>query len=299
MHILKTQPGTFLLKIKEYFEMIKFEHTIFALPFALSGMLLANQGKLPDLIAVLWVLLAMIGGRTAAMCLNRIIDADIDSKNPRTSDRAIPAGRIKKISALILALFSFALLIFATFQLPLICRQLLPIAIAILVIYSYAKRFTKLSHFVLGSALGAGAAGGWLAVSGEITIPVILWGFAVLFWVAGFDVIYAIQDIDFDKKNNLFSIPAWLGVKKSLMLARFFHLIAVSFLFILGIMIKTGLYYWLGIVFTFILLIYEHSILKEKDLSRLNSAFFNVNGCISIGIFFFILMDSLFKTNLF
>lgn len=281
-------------KISEYLELIKFEHTIFALPFALSGMLLANYGQFPDLMTVFWVLLAMLGGRTAAMALNRVIDAEIDKKNPRTSDRAIPAGRINKFSALTLAFLSFGLLIFATWQLPLICRQLLPFAILILALYSYTKRFTRLSHFVLGSALGVAAAGGWLAVSGEITLPVVIWGFAVVFWVAGFDVIYALQDIEFDRENKLFSIPAWLGINKSLLLSRFVHFITLTLLIILGILLKTGLYYWLGIIFVSILLVYEHSLLKEDDLSGLNKAFFNANGYISLGVFFFIFIDQIF-----
>ena len=168
-------------KIFEYFELIKFEHTIFALPFALSGMLLATPSSFPAISTFVWVLYAMTGGRTAAMSLNRLIDANIDKKNPRTSDRAIPAGRIRKISAFILAILSFAIMIFAVWQLPLICRQLLPLAILILVIYSFTKRFTYLSHFVLGGALGAAAAGGWLAISGEFSIPVVLWGISVVF----------------------------------------------------------------------------------------------------------------------
>ena len=283
-------------KIREYFELIKFEHTIFALPFALSGMLLASSGKLPELMTVFWVLLAMIGGRTAAMALNRVIDAEIDKKNPRTSDRAIPAGRVRKLSVLILALIAFGVLIFAAWQLPLICKQLLPAAIVILAVYSYTKRFTHLSHFALGAALGAAASGGWLAVSGEITIPAILWGFAIMFWVAGFDVIYALQDIDFDRKHKLRSIPALFGVKRSLALSRLFHVNTVIFLAILGLMSGTGLYYWIGVILTSFLLIYEHSLLKKNDLARLNKAFFNVNGFISIGMFFFILLDKLFYT---
>ncbi len=280
-------------KILEYFELIKFEHTIFALPFAFSGMLLAAGTDWPDIITFLWVLFAMVGGRTAAMALNRLIDAEIDKNNPRTASRAIPAGRIKKASALILALLAFALMIFATWQLPLICKQLLPLAIIILVVYSYTKRFTYLSHFVLGGALGAGAAGGWLAVSGEITVSVVLWGLAVVFWVAGFDVIYAIQDIDFDIEHNLHSIPAWLGTGRSLILSRLFHAITVAFLAGLGVMIQTGLFYWIGIVITAILLVYEHSLLKKDDLSKLNMAFFNVNGYVSIGLFCFILLDKI------
>ena len=281
-------------KILEYFELIKFEHTIFALPFALSGMLLASPEKLPPLMTVFWVLLAMVGGRTGAMALNRVIDAEIDAKNPRTASREIPAGKIKKFSALILALIAFAVLTFATWQLPLICKQLLPVAIVILALYSYTKRFTHLSHFVLGGALGAGAAGGWLAVSGEITSPVVLWGFAIVFWTAGFDVIYALQDIEFDREHGLHSIPAWLGIPRSLTLSRIFHANTVILLAILGVMINTGVYYWIGVTLTTCLLIYEHTLLRKDDLSKLNTAFFNINGFISIGMFLFILMDKLF-----
>lgn len=280
-------------KIKEYFELIKFEHTIFALPFAFAGMLLASGSGWPHIATFLWVLLAMVGGRTAAMALNRLIDAEIDKKNPRTADRAIPAGRIKKLSAIILTLLAFGVMIFATWQLPLICKQLLPLAILILVVYSYTKRFTHLSHFVLGAALGAGAAGGWLAVAGEITLPVVLWGLAVVFWVAGFDVIYAIQDIEFDRKNRLFSIPALLGVGNSLIVSRLFHSITVIFLILLGIILNSGLYYWIGTGLAVLLLIYEHSLLKKDNLIRLNMAFFNVNGYISIGLFCFILLDKI------
>lgn len=281
-------------KILEYLELIKFEHTIFALPFALSGMLLASPLKWPSVNTFVWVLLAMVGGRTAAMALNRLIDADIDKKNPRTSDRAIPAGKIKKISVFILAILSFVVMIFAVWQLPLICKQLLPLAIFILVAYSFTKRFTHLSHFVLGGALGAAASGGWLAVSGEFSIPVILWGIAVVFWVAGFDVIYALQDIDFDRKNNLFSIPALLGERKSLIASRLFHLITVVLLIILGMIYTVGLFYWFGAVFVAGMLVYEHSLLKENDLSKINAAFLNVNGYVSIGIFAFVLLDKLF-----
>lgn len=281
-------------KIKEYFELIKFEHTIFALPFALSGMLLASGTGFPSIKTFIFVLIAMVGGRTGAMALNRLIDADIDKKNPRTSDRAIPAGRIKKASALILALISFAVMSAAVWQLPLICRQLLPLAILILVAYSFTKRFTHLSHFVLGGALGAAAGGGWLAVSGEFSLPVVLWGFAVVFWVAGFDVIYALQDIEFDRENKLFSIPVLLGTEKSLLAAKIFHILTVILLAGLGLIHPVGIFYFIGVLFVAAMLVYEHSLLKKDDLSKINAAFFNVNGYVSIGIFLFILIDKLF-----
>jgi 4-hydroxybenzoate polyprenyltransferase len=185
-------------------------------------------------------------------------------------------------------------MISAVWQLPLICRQLLPLAIAILILYSYAKRFTHLSHLVLGGALGAAASGGWLAVTGEISIPVILWGFSVVFWVAGFDIIYAIQDIDFDRQNNLFSIPAWLGVNKSLLISKFFHIFTVILLIILGIIYPVGIFYWFGIAFVACMLFYEHFLLADNNLSKINAAFFNINGYVSIGIFVFILLDKVF-----
>ena len=281
-------------KIVEYFELIKFEHTIFALPFALSGMLLASPTKFPALSIFIWVILAMLAGRTAAMALNRLIDAGIDKKNPRTSNRAIPAGRIKKFSAFILSIIAFTVMIFAVWQLPLICKQLLPLAILILVTYSFTKRFTHLSHFVLGGALGTAAGGGWLAVSGEFSLPVVLWGISVVFWVAGFDVIYAIQDIDFDRKNKLFSIPAWLGIKKSLLASKIFHFFTIVLLITLGLVYTVGIFYWFGIAFVACMLFWEHSLLKENDLSKINAAFFNINGYASIGIFIFILMDKVF-----
>jgi len=281
-------------KILEYFELIKFEHTIFAMPFALSGMLLASSTTFPEISTFVWVVFAMVGGRTAAMSLNRLIDANIDKKNPRTSNRAIPSGRIRKLSAFILAMLSFALMIFSVWQLPLICKQLLPLAIIILVVYSFTKRFTHLSHFVLGGALGAAAGGGWLAVSDEFSLPVVLWGISVVFWVAGFDIIYSIQDIDFDRKNKLFSIPAWLGIKKSLLASKIFHLFTIILLITLGLVYTVGIFYWLGIVFVSFMLFWEHSLLNEKDLSKLNAAFFNINGYVSIGIFIFILLDKVF-----
>ncbi len=260
-------------------------------------MLLASD-VLPNYLTIVWVILAMVGGRTAAMCLNRIIDADIDKLNPRTAQRAIPAGNIKKISAMVLTFLSFTLMTFATWQLPLICKQLLPLAIFILVIYSFTKRFTHLSHLVLGAALGAAASGGWLAVSGQITLPVIFLGLAIMFWVAGFDIIYALQDIDFDKEHKLFSIPALLGIKKSLLISRLFHLLTFLFLAAIGFIIKVNIFYWIGVFFVATMLIYEQSLIKHNDLSKVNQAFFMVNGIVSIGMFACILIDKIYMLML-
>ena len=280
-------------RIKEYFELIKFEHTLFALPFALSGMLLAAKG-FPSAQTVFLVILAMVSGRTMAMALNRVIDADIDALNPRTAQRAIPAGRIKRRSALLLAILSLAVMVGAVIPLPSICLNLLPLAVGVLVLYSYTKRFTRFSHFVLGSALGAGAAGGWLAVSGEITAPVVLWGLAVMFWVAGFDVVYAIQDIEFDRVHKLFSIPAVLGVDKSLVLARYFHLTTMILLVLMGFLINAGVSYLLALIFAALMLKYEHSIITGNDLIKLNTAFFDINAYVSTGLFLFILIGKFF-----
>jgi 4-hydroxybenzoate polyprenyltransferase len=292
MHVFFSKLKT---RIAEYLELIKFEHTIFALPFALSGMLLAKQNGFPDFLTFVWVLLAMTGGRTAAMALNRLIDADIDAKNPRTSNRAIPAGRIKKISALVLTVICFMIMIFAVWQLPLICKQLLPLAIFIIVIYSYAKRFTSLSHFVLGSALGAAASGGWLAVSGEITAPVVLWGLAVVFWVAGFDTIYALQDAEFDRKHKLFSIPAKFSAKNSLMLSEIFHIISVLMLLSISLVYVVNMFYLAGLAFMAGMLIYGHTLIKKYGMSKINEAFFKTNGYVSIGFMIFILAGKIWN----
>lgn len=281
-------------KISEYFELIKFEHTIFALPFAISGMLLATPKEFPPLMTFLWVLLAMVGGRTAGMGLNRIIDAEIDKKNPRTSNREIPSGKIKKKSALILAVFSFILLIIAGIHLPKICQLLLPVAIILITVYSYTKRFTSLCHLFLGAVLGAAASGGWLAVSGHINLPVIMWGVAVLLWAAGFDIIYALQDIEFDRENGLHSIPCLLGIKKSLLVSKIFHIISIMLLYFLALFYVTGFFYKVGLIFFALMLRYEHSLIKENDLSKINAAFFNVNGYISIGFMLFILINKFF-----
>ena len=280
-------------RIKEYSDLIKFEHTIFALPFALSGMLLASKSSWPGVDIFLYVILALVGARTAAMALNRIIDANIDKQNPRTSSRAIPSGRIKKVFALVLAFAGVFVLIAATWQLPLICKQLLPLSIFILVIYSYTKRFTNLSHFVLGTALGAGASGGWLAVSGSISLEVVLWGLSIVFWVAGFDVIYAMQDIDFDRSSKLFSIPVSFGIRNSLIISSIFHITTVVLLMILAVIYNLGLFFWAGLFFMSAMLIYEHSLISSNDLSKINKAFFNVNAYVSIGMFLFILADKI------
>ncbi len=278
---------------QEWAEMIKIEHTVFALPFALSGLVLGSTA-LPSLSVVIWTILAFTGARAAAMTLNRVIDAAIDSRNPRTSMRAIPRGRIHPGRALVFAIAAFALMILAASQLPPLCLWLSPIAVFWLSFYSYTKRFTWLSHLVLGIALGGAALGGWIAAGGELTeaAPWLL-ALAVSTWVAGFDIIYACQDVEFDRAERLFSLPAAFGLGTALSVSAALHVATVAFLLALGASLSLGLLYWAGAFLVAVMLFWEHSLVKPTDLSRVNAAFFNVNGCVSIAAFLAILLDRL------
>ena len=284
---------TIKAKITTYLELVKFEHSIFALPFTLCGMMFATPNGWGEPLIFALVIIAMISGRTAAMALNRIIDRKIDKLNPRTKDREIPAGKIKPLNALILTIFSLVIMVLAVLQLPIICIYLLPVAILIIVIYSYCKRFTVLSHFVLGFVLGSAAIGGWLAVSGSITLPVILYGAAVTLWVAGFDIIYSTQDIDFDKQHQLHSLPAKVGLKHSITISRICHIFTILLLISVGILINTSWGFWAGVILIGSMLTYEQSIISAEDLSKVNLAFFNINGIISIGFFTLIIIGKL------
>lgn len=278
-------------KIKEWAEMIKIEHTVFALPFALSGLILGSS-KIPGLAVWIWTILAFAGARAAAMTLNRLIDAGIDALNPRTSMRAIPAGRISSFQALAFSVASFALMIFSAMQLPPICLILSPIAVLWLSFYSFTKRFTCLCHLVLGIALGGAALGGWIAGGGELnSLNPFLLALAVSCWVAGFDIIYALQDQSFDRQHKLHSIPARFGIANALIISRFLHLVTVASLVLLGVKMSLGWLFWCGVVNVAVMLKYEHSLVKPDDLSKIDAAFFNVNGQLSIATFFFVLVD--------
>jgi 4-hydroxybenzoate polyprenyltransferase len=270
-----------LPRMRTYLELIKFSHTVFALPFALTGMFLAARG-LPDLKTILFILLAMVGARSAAMGLNRVIDAKIDGANPRTRDRHIPAGLVKKREAWFLIALSLGLLIFSASMLNPLCLKLAPLLILVLFIYSYTKRFTWASHIILGMALGAAPLGAWIAVTGSVDWRILLLSFAVTFWVAGFDIIYALLDIDFDRRYGLHSIPSYLGPKNAITVARFFHLFMAILLLGIYHFFSLGSLYLIGLLFCVALLVYEHSLVKENDFSKLDMAFFTVNGYISI-----------------
>lgn len=283
-------------RVAVYLEMIKVAHTVFALPFALMGMFLAARelGRpwaLPDGRTILFVLLAMVGGRSAAMGFNRIVDARIDALNPRTRSRAIPAGEVSRGSAALLVGASVALLAFASAMLNPLCLALSPVLVAILFAYSYAKRFTWAAHLVLGLCLGIAPLAAWLAVTGSFDPRILLLTFAVLFWTAGFDILYALQDMEFDRRQGLHSIPRYLGVRGSLRTARIFHAIMAVLLLVGYHGFRLGGWYLAGVAVSVAALAYEHAILSEDDLSRLGVAFFNLNGFVSIALCLFTWLD--------
>ncbi|MCX7841057.1 MAG: putative 4-hydroxybenzoate polyprenyltransferase [Anaerolineae bacterium] len=263
---------------------IKFEHTIFALPFAYLGMVLAARG-LPTWHQFVWITVAMVSARTLAMSLNRLIDRELDARNPRTMHRPLPRGAISARAVFAISFVSFALFEFAAWQLNELCFALSPLALIFLVGYHYTKRFTWLCHWILGFTDGIAAAGGWIAVRASFdVIPLVLW-FAVTVWIAGFDLIYACQDVDVDRRDGLYSVPARFGIATALTLARVNHALTVLALALVGIIAQLGIAFWLGLVVVAILLAYENAIVKPNDLSRLNLAFFNVNGYISVIVF--------------
>lgn len=270
-----------LQKITIFMEMIKFSHTIFALPFALSGALLAIRG-LPSGKQLLFIILAMVGARTAAMAMNRLIDADIDAKNPRTAGRAIPAGLLSKGAVFGAIILSVALLLWSAAMLNPLCLKLSPIALFFLVLYSYCKRFTALAHVVLGICLAAAPIGAWVALTGTITLPAVVLGLIVLFWVSAFDMLYALQDLEYDRSVGLYSIPVALGVTGTLWLSRLFHLITVGLLVWLILLLGLGIWFWIGCAAMAAMLLYEHWLLRGGDLTKLDAAFFTMNGYISL-----------------
>ncbi len=282
--------NTAIDKISVYLRMIRFSHSVFALPFAFTAAMIAASG-IPELRQVIWIVVAMVGARSGAMGLNRIIDRKIDSANPRTAGREIPRGAISVFEAALLVLVSFIFFELAAYMLNPLCLKLSPIAIAVLILYSYTKRFTWMSHFVLGLSISAAPLGAWIAVKGTFDFGILPLVFSVIFWLAGFDVLYALQDVDFDRKYGLYSIPKRFGIGKSIYFSRIFHVISFFLLVANGMIFQMGLFYWTGMFVTAGLFLYEHSLIKEDDLSKLDIAFFNMNGYISVTIFVFTLMD--------
>jgi len=277
---------SFIHQIRTVLEMIKIEHTLFALPFAFLGMLLAAEGW-PSWRTVLWIVVAMVGARSAAMGFNRLVDRKIDAANPRTARRALPAGLVTPAAVALFVAASAALLVLAAWQLNRLALALSPVALLILFLYSYTKRFTWASHLVLGLSLAGAPLGAWIAVRGDVqATPLILAG-VVLTWVAGFDVLYALQDVEFDRGSGLFSIPTRFGVVGALRISAVLHAGTLALLALLPRLYPPGLgaWYWVGWAGCLLLLIYQHWIVRPGDLSRLNAAFFNANGALSVWLF--------------
>jgi 4-hydroxybenzoate polyprenyltransferase len=265
--------------------MIKFEHTLFALPFAFLGMMLAASGW-PSWSTVGWIVVAMVGARSAAMAFNRLADRKLDAENPRTADRALPTGKVTPGFVVLFVLVSAALLVLAAWRLNPLALRLSPLALLILLGYSYTKCFTSWSHLVLGLALSGAPLGAWIAVRGSFAAaPLVLAG-AVLVWVAGFDVLYALQDLDFDRRRGLHSIPVLAGEVGALWISALLHLVMLALLILLPrVYPGLGLGYWIGVAGCFAFLAYQHAIVKPGDLSRLNAAFFQANGLLGVWLF--------------
>ena len=271
-------------------EMIKWEHSIFVLPFALCGAMLAAQG-LPNAHALVWIIVAMVAARSAAMAFNRLADASIDAANPRTRTRALPSGALTPAFVTGFVVVASAIFVLAAWQLNRLAFVLSPLALAILLLYSFTKRFTRWSHLVLGLAMGMAPSAAWIAVRGSLDPRILLLTGAVTFWGGGFDVLYACQDYEFDRQSGLHSLPRFCGIGKALWIARAFHLAMLLFLVSLIVVFGLGKVAMTGVVAVALLLAYEHSLVSPRDLSKLNAAFFTTNGVISLVFFLFIAGD--------
>ena len=310
--------------IKKYLSLVKFGHTIFAMPFAIIGFFLGVVSRLKDLNyfqpdnketyvfqlfkkeflnyefaeKFVLVILCMIFARSAAMAFNRYLDRTFDAKNPRTAIREIPAGIISKESALRFVIINCLLFITATFFINKICFFLSPVALFVILFYSYTKRFTPLCHLILGVGLSLAPIGAYLAVTGVFAFLPILFSLAVIFWVGGFDIIYALQDVEFDQSQKLFSMPAWLGKTKALKVSELLHALSAACVVFAGIYGYFGWWYWIGIVVFIGMLIYQHSIVKPNDLSKVNIAFMTANGIASVVFAVFVLLDIFTHSNI-
>lgn len=288
-----------LYRLKLYADFVVLKHSLFAIPFAYLGAFLASRG-VPELRILFWVGLAFLGARSAAMALNNLVDRDMDAKNPRTADRELPSGKITLYEVWGIILISWALLFYSAYKLNPLCLKLTPIIPITSVVYPYLKRFTSVSHFVLGLNLGYAPVGGWLAVTGAFNIPfgapelaMLLLLFAVTFWVAGFDMIYSLQDLDFDRKNGLYSVPTVFGVKSALNLSFAAHVLMLALLIGLMVVLRLGVVFKAGLVVIAVLIWYEHTLVKADNLTNIPVAFFNVNATVSLGMLGFTVVDVL------
>jgi len=275
-----------------FLELIKFPHTVFALPFAFMGAILAARG-IPPLPTLLWILVAMVGARSGAMAINRLADQEVDALNPRTRDRALPKGLLQRGEVILFTIASFAVFLLAASRLNPLCLKLAPFAMAILILYPYTKRFTSLSHMILGLALALAPLGAWIAVTGGVAVAPAVLGLAVLLWVAGFDILYALADIDFDRTTGIHSIPARFGAAGGMGISRTFHALTILLLLSLIPLLNLRYLYLAGVALASGLLLYEHLLLIRHGLKRLDAAFFTANGLLSIALFCFTLLDVL------
>ncbi|MDQ3890812.1 MAG: putative 4-hydroxybenzoate polyprenyltransferase [Actinomycetota bacterium] len=272
--------------------LVKLEHTVFALPFAYVGAFLALDG-VPPAHDLVWITVAMVGARSLAMALNRLIDAEIDARNPRTAGRELPRGLLRRRHVVVFCLASLAVFLVAVYQLAPLVRWLWPIPVAAFVVYPYLKRVTWLSHFWLGAVDGLAPVGSWVAIRNELPWQAWALGAAVALWVAGFDVLYSLFDLDVDRAQGLRSLPSRFGTAAAFFVARACHAGTVASLVASGLGLSVGLLYWLGVAVVAALLAYEHALVSPSDLRRLDTAFFAMNGVISISLFAFVLADSL------
>jgi 4-hydroxybenzoate polyprenyltransferase len=273
--------------------MVDFEHTLFGLPFAYLGAFLAFGG-IPGINQLFWITMAMISARTAALCLNRLIDRKIDRANPRTSDWILARDKLPADKIWFMVLIFFAVLVYSAAQLNVLCLKLAPLAVVILWVYSYTKRFTWWCHLVLGLAIGIGPVGAWFGITGTFDLEPFVIGLAVACWIAGFDTMYACQDIHFDRKNRLYSIPARFGEKGALIFSAVFHVFTVIFLLLNGIILDLGGWYYSGVIIAGLILAYEHSLVKPGNLSKVNFASFKINHYVGLMIFILSIIDLLF-----
>jgi len=280
-----------LEKIKEYGEVVMFSHTLFSLPFALIGMVWAAEG-LPSVDTVFWILIALVGARNGANALNRIVDKDIDKKNPRTANRHLPKGIVKEYEVWGIVVLCFLIFILAAYKLNTLCFLLSPVALSLFIIYSYTKRFTWACHLVLGVACAGAPVGAWLAVTGEFALAPLILGAVVMLWVAGFDIIYGTQDIEFDRESGLFSIPARFGLNGALYISRLFHFMMIILLISLYFVMNRGWIYLVGISISAILLVLEHYMVSPANEKKMKIASYNINQVVSVLIFIFTMIDA-------
>jgi 4-hydroxybenzoate polyprenyltransferase len=278
-------------RIVTFGRMIRFSHTLFAMPFALTSVVLVSFSEKVTLSKLLWIIVAMVGARSAAMGFNRIADHEYDAKNPRTKNREIPTRQISIREASLFVLGSSLLLVFAAHELNPLCFYLSPVALAVVFFYSYTKRFTWLSHIFLGLGMGLAPVGAWLGIAGRFSVVPILLGLTVVAWGAGFDIIYSCQDLDYDDEINLYSMPRSLGVKRALWISSLLHFISFVLLLSMKFILPLGDVYLVGIALVGLMLVYQHRIVKPDDLSKINFAFFNLNAYLSVGLFLFTLVD--------